>query len=113
MQIEHQMKFKKILVLYYTAFLSLILPLNAFAQENENIEFSFGVIADCQYCNVQGTGVRKYSISHHKLEKCVTHFNTMDLKYVVHLGDFIDRDFKSFDIVSPIYTQLIMPKYHV
>ncbi len=37
----------------------------------------------------------------------------MDLEYVIHLGDFIDRDFKSFDVVSPIYNQLKVPKYHV
>ncbi len=78
-----------------------------------NKEFSFGVIADCQYCAVKGEGVRKYSLSKSKLEKCITHFNTMNLEYVVHLGDFIDRNFKSFDVVSPIYEQLNMPKYHV
>ena len=109
------MDFKSLFKLLRIAYLVLLLSVNVFAQEKEtgNIEFSFGVIADCQYCSVQGTGVRKYSISHNKLENCVAHFNTMELEYVVHLGDFIDRDFESFDIVGPIYNQLIMPKYHV
>ena len=109
------MKSKRFLILYYTASLSLLLIVNVFAQEKEtkNIEFSFGVIADCQYCSVQGTGMRKYDISHNKLERCVTHFNSMDLEYVVHLGDFIDRDFESFDVVGPIYNRLTMPNYHV
>lgn len=115
LQIEHQMKFKRFIILFHTACLSLLLTVIVFAQEKEtgNIEFSFGVIADCQYCSVQGTGVRKYSISPNKLEKCVAHFNTMDLEYAVHLGDFIDRDFESFDVVAPIYNGLIMPNYHV
>lgn len=81
--------------------------------DGSNQPFSFGVIADCQYCNVKGEGVRKYSQSANKLEKCVAHLNTLDLEYVVHLGDFIDRDFSSFDVVAPIYDQLLMPKYHV
>ena len=75
--------------------------------------FSIGVIADCQYCSDPGEGVRKYAASEGKLQQCVGHLNTMKLEYVVHLGDFIDRDFESFDVVKPIYKQLKMPKYHV
>ncbi len=75
--------------------------------------FSFGVIADCQYCNVVSTGVRKYSISDHKLEECVKNLNKMDLSYTIHLGDFIDKDWSSFDTVVPIFDLLQMPKYHV
>ncbi|MFT4567502.1 MAG: manganese-dependent ADP-ribose/CDP-alcohol diphosphatase [Saprospiraceae bacterium] len=75
--------------------------------------FSIGLIADCQYCNVIGQGQRKYSLSDRKLQTCVNHFNTMDLSYVVHLGDFIDKDWESFDVVGPIYKQLSMPAYHV
>jgi predicted phosphodiesterase len=37
----------------------------------------------------------------------------MDLEFVVHLGDFIEREFSSFDVLNPIYDQLTMPKYHV
>ena len=60
---------------------------------------NFGAIADCQYCNEKSKGIRKYALSKQKLSKCVDHLNTMDLAFVVHLGDFIDRDFKSFDEV--------------
>ena len=75
--------------------------------------YSFGVIADCQYCKVAGTGVRKYAKSSSKLEDCVNHFNRMDLAYTIHLGDFIDRDWESFDVVNPIYNKLNMPHHHV
>ena len=75
--------------------------------------FPFGVIADCQYCSDPGEGIRKYSMSIAKLSGCVRHFNKMDLKYIVHLGDFIDRDYESFDEVIPIYKSLKAKGYHV
>lgn len=93
--------------------LGFIIVVNACACQDNEKSFSIGVIADCQYCADPGKGVRKYAASESKLSKCVDHFNSMDLDYVVHLGDFIDRDIKSFDVVSPIYNQLNMPKYHV
>ncbi|MDX1364215.1 metallophosphoesterase [Arenibacter latericius] len=87
---------------------------NTSTMSNTNkTQFSIGVIADCQYCNEQGTGIRKYAKSEQKLEECVTHFNTMDLAYTIHLGDFIDKDWESFNVVTPIYNRLNMPKYHV
>lgn len=74
--------------------------------------FRFGAIADCQYCNATST-TRKYSLSAQKLASCVQHFNKLDLAFVVHLGDFIDRDFQSFSKVIPIYNRLKAPHYHV
>ena len=80
---------------------------------NKNRPFTFGIIADCQYCSDPGSGVRKYAASAQKLNQCVNHFNTLNLEYVVHLGDFIDRDWASFEVVGPIYKQLKASKYHV
>ncbi|MDD7985397.1 metallophosphoesterase [Lentisphaera marina] len=74
---------------------------------------NFGAIADCQYCNQKSKGVRKYTLSKQKLTECVDHLNTMDLDFVVHLGDFIDKDFKSFDEVLPIYNKLQSPHHQV
>lgn len=54
-----------------------------------------------------------YALSKQKLADCVTEFNTMDLAFVTHLGDFIERDFKNFDVLNPIFDQLTMPKVHV
>ena len=76
-------------------------------------DFSFGIITDCQYHAEPGTGERKYSISNKKLQASVDHFNQMDVEFVIHLGDFIDKDFESFDAVAPIYEQLSAPHYHV
>lgn len=74
--------------------------------------FSFGAVADCQFCN-KTSSVRKYSLSTKKLTECVEYYNQLELAFVVHLGDFIDRDFESFEKVVPIYNQLKAPHYHV
>ena len=76
-------------------------------------KFSFGAIADCQYCEAPDRGKRKYSASKEKLQQCVEHFNKEDLSFVIHLGDFIDRNFSSFDEILPIYNSLNAPGYHV
>lgn len=109
------MKYRILIAIIFIASLVAIILFNVFLTKEEemNLPFSFGIIADCQYCADPGTGVRKYALSEKKLELCVSHFNTMNLEYVVHLGDFIDRDFESFEVVDPIYKQLSMPKYHV
>ena len=48
-------------------------------------------------------------MSDEKLKQCVDNFNTMHLDHVFHLGDFIDQERKSFDIVLPIIKQLNAP----
>ena len=75
-------------------------------------KFSFGAIADCQYCAGPNRGSRHYASSAGKLKECVTELNKHDLEFVIHLGDFIDRDYSSFDKVLPIYQSLQMPAYH-
>lgn len=89
--------------------LLLMVPLAGAA---EKPMFSFAAIADCQYC-AQDSKVRRYHLSPDKLAKCVDHLNMLELSFVVHLGDFIDRDWESFDVVVPIYEKLKAPHYHV
>jgi len=74
--------------------------------------FRFGAVADCQYCRATSL-VRKYNQSPKKLTACVAQYNKMNLAFVVHLGDFIDRDFESFKVVNPIFAKLKAPHYHV
>ncbi len=108
------MGIKRIIIQLCTTCFGFLLASNVFSQtiNKSSSEFSFGIIADCQYCAIEGTGERKYTLSEGKLKECVEHFNTMNLEFVIHLGDFIDRDFESFDVVSPIYNRLKMPNYH-
>lgn len=88
---------------------------NAWGEESnpeEKALFSFGAIADCQYCDVEGTR-RQYRLSLKKLEDCIADFNGQALAHVVHLGDFIDRDWKSFDGVLPIAAKSKAHIYYV
>ena len=75
--------------------------------------FAFGVFADTQYCDAEPRDARHYRRSVPKLAACVEAYNRIDLAFVIHLGDFIDRDFGSFDALLPIYNQLKAPHYHV
>jgi len=100
-------------MMHWSSCVALLVGLIAAPVAGEEGSFSFGVIADCQYCNADPGGVRRYRDSPEKLRAAVDHLNTLDLKFVVHLGDFIDRDFESFDVVAPIFDGLKAPGYHV
>jgi len=63
--------------------------------------FSFGVIADCQYADRDNTTAlgsddrhihdNHYRDSLGKLEETIDFFNTQELEFIVHLGDFVDE----------------------
>ena len=74
-----------------TALILSLLLAPAYAAET----FTFGAIADCQYCDADTAGVRQYRDSPAKLRAAVDHLNTLDLEFTVHLGDFIDKDWES------------------
>ena len=76
-------------------------------------DLAIGIIADCQYCYCDSSPSRFYKNSPNKLKKAVAALNKEELKYAIHLGDFIDRDFNSFDTVLPIWNTLKTKKYHV
>ena len=62
-------------------------------------EFSIGLVADAQYADVPDKGTRFYRASLGKLGAAVEHFNREQLAFCVHLGDLIDREWRSFDEV--------------
>ena len=76
-------------------------------------DLAIGIIADCQYCYCDSSPSRFYKNSPDKLKKAVAALNIEELNYAIHLGDFIDRDFNSFDTVLPIWNTLKTKKYHV
>ena len=90
----------------FLVFMNLCFPL--FSQ------IKIGVFADCQYCNCETAGTRFYRNSLSKLEDCINEFNqTKKLKFVIGLGDLIDRDFASFDSVNTILASSKKKVYHV
>ena len=75
--------------------------------------FSIGAVADCQYADRDDSGDRRYRSCPRKLRDAVEAFNRSDLAFVVHLGDLIDRDWRSFDVLTPITDELVHPLRHV
>lgn len=67
--------------------------------------FRFGVIADVQYCNCEPATAmnRYYRRSADKLSDCLATLARHDLRFILDLGDLIDRDFASFDTILPVY----------
>ncbi len=68
----------------------------------------FGVIADPQYADVPPNTAmgRYYADSLDKLSAAIETLNAQDLRFVVTLGDAIDRDFASFERILPLYRKL-------
>ena len=83
-----------------------------YGQGNEKPKFQFGVIADVQYCACETSGTRNYSQSPAKLTEAVAELNQHNLKFVASLGDFIDRDFESYDTLIKIADGLKCPLHH-
>lgn len=113
MQIQ---KFLLTILVYSVFHLGLIISCSknsGLENEKAGQQFSFGVIADCQYSNKEDHGTRRYSLSKQKLIEAVKNFNKMDLEFVVQLGDLIDKDYVSYDTVLPILKKLNVPYYHV
>ncbi|MGY5779481.1 metallophosphoesterase [Rhizobium sp. LEGMi135b] len=70
--------------------------------------FRFGVIADPQYADLEpNLTLNRYPAkSLDKLREAIEEFNRHDLAFVVTLGDIIDRQWKSFDAILPVYKAL-------
>jgi manganese-dependent ADP-ribose/CDP-alcohol diphosphatase len=82
--------------------------------KNAKTQISFGVFADCQYCDCETLNNRFYRNSLQKLEKAITHFNQNEkLEFVVNVGDLIDRDFASFAPLKPILQKSNKTIYHL
>ncbi len=75
--------------------------------------FTFGAVADAQFADAPPKGTRFYRKSPGKLAAAVKELNRRKPHFSIHLGDFIDRDFKSFETMIPIWKALRGPRFHV
>lgn len=73
--------------------------------------FSFGIIADVQYCNCEPAIGRYYRRSTYKLADCLQTLHQHELGFILDLGDLIDRDFSSFEPILQVYSQSKFPVY--
>lgn len=101
------------LILSGMLFLCGVGEIFAIDAEKTNRELSIGLVTDAQYCNCETQGVRHYRESVRKMEECIKSMNMQRPDFVLHIGDFIDRDFASFEVMLPIFQGLQMPGYHV
>jgi predicted phosphodiesterase len=75
--------------------------------------FSIGAIADAQYAAEPDEGQRLYHTTPGKLAAAITDFNRQRLSFVVHLGDFIDKDWASYDALLAVAAKLRHPWHFV
>jgi manganese-dependent ADP-ribose/CDP-alcohol diphosphatase len=75
--------------------------------------FSIGAIADAQYASQPDAPPRLYHTTSAKLAAAIADFNRQKLDFVVHLGDFIDKDWASYDALLPTAKQLRHPWHFV
>jgi len=78
----------------------------------DNTLFAYGIIADCQYCACSNSGNAYYGNSIPKLQEAVDTINSQGVSHTLHLGDFIQRDFESYDAIEPIYSSLDSAHYY-
>lgn len=83
------------------------------AESGGKAVLSFGLITDVQYADVEPEGERHYRESIPKLKTAVEWLATRKLPFTLHLGDLIDRDFKSFATVMPLFDGLGHPARHL
>lgn len=95
-----------------SAAIASLLP-EASAAENDKPLLRFGLIADAQYVDAEVQGERHYRSTPEKLKQAVEELRAADLAFTLHLGDFIDRDFKSFDTMLPLLAGLGHPVHHL
>ena len=97
----------------FIAFVLFGLLLGGRVAAEEQPSFRFGIIADCQYADRDNSSVRHYRAAAQKLREAVADLNTHELAFVAHLGDFIDKDWSSFDVLEPIAEELTHDWRHV
>ncbi len=90
-----------------------VLSRKARAQEGGKALFRIGAIADVQYADEDDAGPRLYRRAPEKLREAVQALNHADIDFAVHLGDFIDGDWQSYDTVLRLARGLKSPWHFV
>jgi len=96
-------------------FFALLLSIGdwAVAQQVVSPLFKIGIVADVQYCPGENHDTRHYRASVQKLYDACAEFQKEQVDWIISLGDFIDRDFESFDTLNYVLQQYAIPVKHV
>jgi manganese-dependent ADP-ribose/CDP-alcohol diphosphatase len=92
---------------------STLFPPPAMAKPSESPLLRFGVISDAQYADADAWNERHYRASPEKLRRAVETIRAAKPAFTLHLGDLIDRDFRSFGVMLPILDGLGHPVHHL
>jgi len=82
-------------------------------EQSQKPLFTFGVIADVQYCECEPEGSRFYRLSPTRLREAVNSFKTDSVSFILNLGDLIDRGYESFKPVLNILDSSGVQVYHL
>ena len=77
------------------------------------VPIKIGFVTDVQYADIENVELCHYRSSLYKLSEAIDYFNLIDLDFVIQLGDFIEKDWESFDSVFEIWNKLKHKFYHV
>ncbi len=83
-----------------------------FDNQSQQPLFSFGLIADVQYCDCDPAGTRFYRTSPEKLRKAVGSFRKDTVAFIINLGDLIEKDFNSYSTVLGILDSSGIKTWH-
>jgi hypothetical protein len=70
---------------------------------------TFGVLTDIQFAVAPASGSRHYDRSWLKLRRALETFEGRGVRFVVHLGDLIDHDAASYDVILPAFAHAPAP----
>lgn len=97
--------------LLFTFFFAIIISFNMSAQSQKPV-FSFGIIADVQYADADAAGTRFYRSSTGKLREALKDLKSDSVRFVINLGDLIDRDYNSYKPVMDVLDSSGLTIYH-
>lgn len=92
---------------------STLMSRPAMAQPSAAPLLRFGLITDAQYADADPWNERHYRASPGKLKRAVETIRAAKPAFTLHLGDLIDRDFRSFAVMLPILDGLGHPVHHL
>jgi len=70
---------------------------------------TFGVVADVQFQAAPASGSRAYDRSWLKLRRVLDAFEGRGVRFIVHLGDLINGDAASYDVILPAFAHAPAP----
>ena len=87
--------------------------INLLKTQTQTDDFSFGILTDIQYADVETVGKRNYRGTLETLKRTIPFLNAYDLEFSFHLGDLIDRDFESFNAPLSILESSKAPFHYI